>query len=567
MPTISCNIKDLCLLLPSSLSLEELKYALEKAKAEIKEYLEETGEIKIEIADTNRPDLWSPEGLARQIRGAYFKEPLVEYKFFNEKPVGEIKVHPNLKDIRPYIGAFLVENLVISEDILLSLIQTQEKLADNFGRKRETIAIGIYNAKKITFPLSYTGVEPLKTRFIPLEFTEALTLEEILKIHPKGKEYGHLVKDSPVYPVIIDSRENILSFPPIINSASAGKVKVGDDYLFVEVTGKDLRAVHLTINILACNLADRGGEIKPLAIIYPEKVVTPQPITDTIKLNINYLNKILGENLSSEEIKFHLNQMGHKIVEEKDGVFICQSPPYRMDCMHEVDLIEDFAIARGYDTFTPKPLTKFTLGRISPFVEESLVIRDIMIGMGFEEFITYILNSRENLFTKMNIPGGEAIEIENIMSERYAILRPLILPSLLEIESKNAKVEYPHKIFELGEVVEVDSKENYGCKTTLHLGALLAYPKATFSELQSYLQALFYYYAGEKLILEPANFSFLIPGRTGEIILSKQKVGFIGEVHPAVLTNWGIIVPTVAFEIDIRKVKKSYEDGRIKKAV
>ena len=563
MPTITCYKKDLEKLLGKTLDIDKWTEYLEKAKSEFKGYDKETDEMKIEIVDTNRPDLWSAEGLARQLRNAILNKK-DNYDFFagNTEEDKTIIVDEKLKDIRPYVGGFLVSGIKVDEPLLLQLIQTQEKHCENYGRSRELISIGVYDASQIEFPVHFKASKPDEVKFVPLEFTEEMTLEEILEKHPKGQEYGHIIKDFPYYPLLVDAKGKVLSMAPIINSNDLGKVQVGNDYLFVEATSTALESLILTMNILACNLADRGAVIKPFTVKYPyeiesagddgfsEKgVVTPYDLKQKVILEKTYLEKLIGEPLDGSEIPAFLEKMALE-VEAQDNKFICTLPPYRRDGLHPVDIIEDFAISRGYNSFAPLMPEKYTIGSVAPVIEFSDILRMLMIGMGFQEFSTYILTSRDKIFNKVNRPSGKAVEVDNVMSDTYSILRPCLLPVLIEIEGKNSRVEFPHKIFEEGEVVIFSPEENLGSKTLRNLAGIIAHGNATFSEIHSSIHSLMYY-LGISYELEETVDPIFIDGRAGKIKCSGREVGIIGEIHPAVLENYGITVPCAAFELTV----------------
>jgi len=284
-------------------------------------------------------------------------------------------------------------------------------------------------------------------------------------------------------------------------------VEVGKNYLFVEATSTELEPLMLTMNILACNLADRGACIKPFLVEYPwepemsgsvafpeRKVITHLHFSQVIVLNHPYLEKLTGEEIAFDEVSPSLEKMGLKVeVLKEEKKFICTLPPYRRDGLHPVDIIEDFAISRGYNNFEPAMPEKYTIGSVAPVIEYGDNLRLLMIGMGFQEFTTYILTSRDRIFNKMNRPESKIIEVDNVMSDTYSILRPCLLPVLMEIESKNLRVEYPHRIFEEGEVVVFSSDENLGSKTLCNLAALISHVTASFSEIHSCLHSLMYY--------------------------------------------------------------------------
>ena len=535
MPTIVVHKEDFLTLLGHVPDTNELA----RAKSQLVDILDD--ELKIEIADTNRPDLWSAEGIVRELSGPK------EYSFFDTSPQHEVIVSPEVLEVRPYIGAFLVKDIKLTDISLRSIIQSQEKLSDLYGRGRRDIAIGIYDASKIVFPIHYRGVHPSEVRFTPLDMTEALSLAEILDKHPKGIEYGHLIKSCKFYPLLVDNDNKVLSFPPIINSRDIGEVTPTHTYLFCETTGTNLEMVLLVTNILATNFADRGAQILPILIVYPDgkKVKTPHDISEPWELSPHEVQELLGISLDMDEIHSILRAANYRI---KDGKLY--PPPWRADIMSVADIIEDIAIHRGYNTFTPLGLTDFTVGHSTPIEELIEDIRNIMVGIGFEEILSHVLTSKDNLIYRMNLPERKIIEIDNVMSLSYSVLRDTIIPSLLEVESLSSKSLYPHKLFEVGEVVIYDPGSPEYSRTVNHLAAIVAHPQANFSETHSYLNALFHQ-LNLTYKIEPTSHPSYIPGRVAKILVNNHEIGIIGELHPEVLTRWNIKVPVTAFEIEI----------------
>src|SRR4030067_815265 len=119
----------------------------------------------------------------------------------------EIIVSKELKDVRPYVAACTATGIKVTDNILAQLIQTQEKLSYIFGRKRLGIAIGVYNLEKIRFPVYYKAVRPDEVSFMPLGFEEKMNLGKILSEHPKGKEFGGILKGKELYPLLTDSEK------------------------------------------------------------------------------------------------------------------------------------------------------------------------------------------------------------------------------------------------------------------------------------------------------------------------------------------------------------------------
>ncbi|MCC7214501.1 MAG: phenylalanine--tRNA ligase subunit beta, partial [Nitrospira sp.] len=200
MPTISLQRDDLEALIagpdeePARIPLDQLEQWLMLVKGELKGHNSETGELRIELQDSNRPDLWCCEGIARQIRIKQ-RGSAISYPFF-KKPkgvAGKLVVAQGMDQIRPYVAACTAVGYRVTASGLTQLIQTQEKLADIFGRKRRSVSIGLYRLAPIVFPVSYDLVKPDDVRFTPLGMETMMTLREILMVHPKGVEYGGIV--------------------------------------------------------------------------------------------------------------------------------------------------------------------------------------------------------------------------------------------------------------------------------------------------------------------------------------------------------------------------------------
>jgi len=383
MPTITIFKQDLERLLAKpgeadrAVKVDQIEEWLLLVKGELKDQNPDTGELRIELQDSNRPDLWCCEGIARQIRVKQ-QGRLAPYSFFKRlsKSRKQVTVSPGMEKVRPFVAACTATGYRVTQDGLAQLIQTQEKLADIFGRRRRTVSIGLYRLSAIEFPVAYDLVKPDEAKFTPLGMDTVMTLGEILMVHPKGLEYGPIVAGHDRLPLLLDAKHQALSFPPIINSREIGEVQVGDDALFVEVTGTDLPMVVLTLNIFAANLADRGASIGPIDIIYPYKtglgqtVVTPQDLGKTLTLPMATIEQALGQSLAGTDVRHALETYGYGVKTAKEKVTVTL-PPYRQDLMHAMDVVEDVAISRGYGTFLPVMPSQFTVGGLSQIEDMS----------------------------------------------------------------------------------------------------------------------------------------------------------------------------------------------------
>lgn len=568
MPTITIFKDDLESLLTGEggvdrgIPMAQLEEWLMLVKGELKGHNPETGELRIELQDSNRPDLWCCEGIARQIR---IKQQgrLKPYAFFAKTPTSphHLIVKPGMEQVRPYVAACTAKGYRVTEKGLAQLIQTQEKLADIFGRKRKTVSIGIYQLRDISFPVTYELVKPDEVRFTPLGMETAMTLSEILMVHPKGLEYGPILAVQSLLPILRDAKAQPLSFPPIINSREIGEVRVGDDELFVEVTGTDLRMVILSLNIFAANLADRGATIEPVEVRYPtstmlgKRVKTPQDLGKPVTIRMKAIEQALGQELGETIVKQALEAYGYDVSAEKGSVK-AKLPPYRHDLMHTMDVVEDVAMSRGYAEFTPVMPAQFTVGGLSAIEQLSDRSRELMVGLGFQEIISNILGSPEQYCRGMRLEGtewGRTVEVDNVMSLSFSCLRQWMLPSLLRIEAASSRAFYPHRLFEAGDVAIPDGTHALGSRTETVVGALIAHATTHFSEIHSCLDVLCYY-LGKDYSLEPLQHPSFLEGRAGRILVSGKPVGVIGEVHPEVLERWQISMPVAAFDLNLSQL-------------
>lgn len=538
---------------------DEMNDIFPVAKAELDG--REEGSIKIELNDTNRPDLWSVAGVARALK-TYESGEIPEYNFFSSASKtmdcgGRVHIDDeSALGIRDFSISFAADGCRVTEDLLVNLIQSQEKLCQNFGRKRKTIAIGIFRSDLIKYPVHYYGADPDKTAFVPLGMTEKLTLREILEKHPKGKEYGHIIADKPRYPYLTDDEGETLSFSPIINSARAGAVQVGDENLFVDISGPIIDDILLAASILACDMADLGFRILPVKVTlardtkYGREITVPYYFQQETSCPLDFVEKELGLKLSAQECIDALRRMGVR-ASVKDDVITVRCPEYRNDFLHAVDIVEDIMIGHGLGRFEPVMPSDFTLGYLSAAEEYSRKVKKLMVGLGFQEMMYNYLGSRKEYVENMHISDEKVVFIANPMSENYEVVRPSILPSLLESESVSGHAVYPHRIFELGKVCYKDDSDNSGTVTKNNLGFLAADNQIGFNEASSYVNTLLYFLRID-YTLEPADGDQrFIEGRAARVISGGRQIGVYGEVHPQVLESWGCSMPAVMAEFDL----------------
>jgi phenylalanyl-tRNA synthetase beta chain len=554
MPTIDISLKDLSHLVGEEITLDILdKEAILWVKGEIDGF-DGKDIVKIDCKDSNRPDLWSTEGIARQIK-PLFKDVRGIPAFNVEESDVYLHVDRSVDDVRPYITAAVVENIQITEDLLKQLIQLQEKVCMTFGRKRAVVAIGLYDFDKITPPLTYKAVKPTSAKFLPLDAEKEMTLKDILQKHPKGIEYKHLLKNANNYPIVVDSKDIILSMPPIINSQASGKVTEATTNLFVEVTGTDLEDAKVALRIICAALADRGGSLKSVTVDYgEEKLVTPDYTPKKMKVTFENIENITGMKFTLKEMKELYDQFSYNAKKSKVAIEL-EYPAYRQDILHYIDVIEDLLISYGYNSIEPVVPEIATVGDLDPLEEYSERVRNSLVGFGAQELLNFTLTNREILFTKMNVDEWDVVEIANPVSNRWTCIRNWVLPTLMAFFEQNRSVEYPQQVFEVGDVCLVDDTEETRTKTVRRLAWALADNNASFTRAKQILDYLLKGLGLEYQIVEVEHGSF-IDGRCGRVIVNGVKVAYIGEIKPKVLHHFNVDFPVCAFELNISELFK-----------
>lgn len=483
------------------------------------EYEPETKKIITELTP-NRPDWYSMEGLARAMR-AYCdqKHP----KYGTKKSDYVVVVHPSVAKVRPYTVCAVVRGLQLNDQRIRDMVLLQEKLLATLGRKVKKFGIGIYPLHAISFPVHYTTKKPEEIAYVPLGHEKKMSAEEILEQHKKGQQYGYLIRDSPRYPVFVDAKGQVMALIPIVNSAETGKVDESTRDLFMEVTGNDLGACNAALNILVCTFADMGGAVYEVKMEYQKgSFVTPNLKPKTVAVKVGSINKVLGLDLKETNAARLLAKMGYDY--KKGKVFV---PPYRADVLGVVDVIEDVAIAYGYNNFKPTIPNFFSAGKITKEYED---LDAIMRGMGFLEIKTFILTNKE----KVGRVGyqDKVVELANPRTLEYTVVRPNLLADLVEAFHTNKMRGLPQKFYEVGLVHDgmvVGRRAVFGVMDQ----------KLAFSDVRGHLQTLAAA-VGFDFSLEKKK-SELFNDKTSCVVVSGGKeMGVFGEVKKDVLEKFGL---------------------------
>jgi len=543
MPTIELDLIDLKRML--EVPDEELEELLFLNKVEV----EEIGmtDAKVEITP-DRPDMFSVEGIVRQLKSWLLKtKGLPEY--YVAKPSIELK--KSHLTVRPCIACAYVSNLDFTDEAIKSFMQLEEQIDKTIGKNREKSSIGVHDISQVKPPFTYKEVST-NTKFVPLGYTKEMTIKEILKDHPKGKEYGHLASGEKV-PIIVDKEGTIISFPPITN-AKITQVKPGTRELFIDITGTDENSVNNSLNILVTALADRGGRIEAVRI---GKNITPNLQPKVMKFDLDYARQVLGLNEDNNKMKLLLERMNYGFDIGNKKLFI---PAYRSDILHPIDVVEDIAIAYGYNNFvTEFPMLPF-IGSRHPLEEFSDNVKLLIVGLGFQEVLNFTLISKDRQFKKMNQTARGFVEIKNPVSSEYDICRTSLLPSLIGNLSANKHRRYPQKIFEVGDAVVLDSQSETKTRNSKKLCVVDAHSNANLAEIISIINSITSNLGIKTRVKNHDNPSF-IKGRSGVVLLgnSNKEIGHFGEINPKVLENHDLNTPVAALELDLDLIFEKFK--------
>jgi len=511
--------------------------------------------VKIEF-NPNRVDFSSYGGVARAFRGLMgWETGLPKYDVKEGKIV--LKVDPAVSEVRPYVVSAVIRNVKLDYDTVRELMEMQEDLHWGVGRDRKKASIGVHNLDAVEPPFAYTTSAPNEVKFVPLDKTEEMTLQEILDKHEKGIAYKGHVDWASRYPLIVDKMGRVLSFPPIINGELT-RVDSRTRNLFIDVTGTEPNAISRSLNVLVTALADMGASVESVHVEYSDQVlVTPDLTPQRMELKVNYANELLGLKLSETKTIQALQKSRLDARRIEKGVLEVLIPAYRIDIMHEIDLVEEVAIGHGYFGLKPTKPATMTTGSEHEVNEVANYVRQIMVGLGFVEAMNFILANEIDHYQKMRRKADKVIRLANPVSTEYSIVRDDLLPSLMKNLADNKHQAFPQRIFEVSDVIEISEKAETRTKRSLHVACVSSHPTTNFTEMKSCVEALLANIGLKNWEIKGTRHPSFLQGRAAVIYVNGRKIGVLGEVHPEVLNNLELENPTCAFEIDLQRIIKT----------
>ena len=550
----------------------------------------EDGALRFEFGP-DRLDRLSVEGVARSLRYQYGDARGVHVPEPND-PDWTIEVDASVPDERPFVTGAVIRGVNLDESALDSLIQLQEKLHATMGRDRAKGAIGIHdltmlkgevlrqegetagttegpasNVRGAPNAITYRGVDPDGDRFVPLDADAAMTPADVLSDHPTGETYADLVEGLDRYPAIYDEI-GLFSFPPVINGRRT-EVSTDSRDLFVELTGTDQWTIDKMCVIICYALSARGGTVEEVEVTYqgdtyPEeygpRLVRPDLDTDEKTVGHDRIETVLGVELEREEVVDLFERSGldaSYTLGEEATAYEVRVPPYRVDVLHPLDLIDDAGRAYGFNELEPRYPDIGTIGGRHERSRLERAVRTALVGLGFEDALNFHMTAGEENYDRMRIePGGDAfgagepVRITSPYSEDYTQLRTWALPSLVQVLENNTHRSYPQDLSEVGFVAREDDSVNTRVAESRHVAAVVARTDATYEDAKARLQAVCDDFDAD-LETPAIDHPSFIPGRAAAVELDGERAGVAGELHPAVLVEHDIEVPVAAFEFDL----------------
>ncbi|SDY68889.1 phenylalanine--tRNA ligase subunit beta [Halopenitus persicus] len=548
----------------------------------------EEGELQLEFAP-DRLDRLSVEGIARSLRYHYGDARGVHVPDTNDAD-WTIEVADSVPDERPYVTGAIVRGVDLDDDALDSLIQLQEKLHATMGRKRAKGAIGIHDLAMIkgsagtdgeANTVTYRGVAPDGDTFVPLDSDAEMSPADVLADHDTGRTYADLVAEYDRYPAIYDDL-GLFSFPPVINGRRT-EVTAGSRELLVEMTGTDQWTIDRMLAIVCYALSARGATIEDVEVAYPDAAgaTSASPDAGADDPDADTPHPSAGRTLVRPDLEVTEKSVSHERIESTIGVafdpdevvdlfersgldatytlgeevvYDVEIPPYRVDVLHPYDLVDDVGRAYGFNDLEPRYPDVGTVGGRHDRSRLEDAARASLVGLGFEDLLNFHMISGPENYDRLRVDpgtevlgGGDPVTITEPYSEDYTQLRTWALPSLLMVLERNTHRAYPQDLAEIGLAAERDDAENTRVAERRTVAAVLARTDASYEDAKARLQAVCRDFDVD-LATPPTDHPTFIDGRTAAVEIDGERVGVIGEVHPAVLVEHDLELPVAAFE-------------------
>jgi len=504
---------------------------------------EDGDEIRIEYSP-NRPDYSTDYGIATGLQGLLGIKKGIQKIAIKKKGKFTIKVDSSVTKVRPYVTGIIATNGKLDDISIKQLMNMQEDLHFGIGRKRKKSSIGLHDADKISFPLTYSTTSR-EHKFAPLNSNTEQTIDEILANTEVGQNYGWVLGDVKHVPIITDSEQNTISFPPIINSALT-TVTSNTKNILIEVTGIDKEAAEDMLSVVVSILQTAGFDFNELKIS-GNKNSTPQLKNRNMIYDTKFTSEILGIDMSSSSMVTCLKKC-RLDASVKGKKITCTIPRYRFDIFGPMDLVEEIALGYGIANIEPKLSPSTTIGQKNNVTIKTGLISKTAVGLGFLEAMNSSLTSKKTLYDMTKRDSSKIMSVLDSKSQEHTILRDSLLPNLLENLSKNIHESYPQKLFETGVVFS----KSQPIDESINLAAVIAYKDTNYSEIKATMQSILKTdFKIDSQTKTSKNQELFVEGKHANILVGEKKIGEIGEIDTEILENFRIRTSVTGFEIKL----------------
>ncbi len=501
---------------------------------------EEADEIKVEF-NPDRPDLFSFYALNRAMKCFYDKD----YWLFSKPGDSGIdfRIDENVRKLRNYMASFVAVGKPIG-DKLQDLIDYQERIHENLGKGRTKVSIGIHDLSKVEPPFEFRAVSMDSIKFATYDGLVTGTPGDILKKHPKGIEFASLIPSVKEVPIILDSRNDVLSMPPVITGIKS-VVDSSTSKFFIDITGDDRKATRDAFFLLMNEFSNLGYSPRLTTnhgTAYADLGIEGQ-YARKMEIGKESSSRISGIEPKREDAVEILRKMGY--MAEPSGKWVSvQVPGHRPDVMGEVDVVEDLVKGFGLEKVPESSMDLPLIGQSRKETEFSSLVRDAMIGIGLQEVRTFVVTS-SSFYSGLKYSGG--LEVLNPKSKDYSVIRDRLFVSILELLRINRRRPMPYRVFEIGEIY-------HGGKQLTHLCAVIMDTRASFSSIRQVLDNVAHRVGISTIDAKSSDEEGFISGRTGRVFFDGTDVGVAGELSPEILTKFDLDAPAVVFELDLGKI-------------
>ncbi|MBN1062207.1 phenylalanine--tRNA ligase subunit beta [Clostridium botulinum] len=316
---------------------------------------------------------------------------------------------------------------------------------------------------------------------------------------------------------------------------------------------------------LICELG-AGEVIEGTIDIYNKKKEEGKVIVDS-----NWVNKFLGTNLSKEEMKKCLDSVD--LFTEIDGDNLnVTAPTFRIDIAIKEDIAEEIARIHGYDVI-PATIFSVATSREPKYRKRLLDDKVVMLatGSGLNQSISYSFVSPK-VFDKINVPEDSelrnVVKIKNPLGEDYSVMRTTTIPSMMECLGRNYSRNNDYvRLFEMAKIY-IKNEDETKIPTERNILTIGMYGDCDYLDLKGAVENIVEGLGIKnfKYERESENVSYH-PGKTAKLVIGKNVVGTLGEVHLDVTENYGIDVPCFIAELNLDALYESADMDRKYKAL